>query len=330
MLLKYFNYITFIAILGLLFSSCEDKEYALPVLEPGLHNDCIKRTLGPNVVGLNIEFAYAMAIPKAEGKIVSAQVEASIAGAAGTYLENNSYYTNDAGDDIGIQIGGPSVTNGTKTEVVFTKDTCAATLRYFYIIPDEARGKTVSFSFSAKASNGMTVSYEMGPYSIAKMDMKVNLVATDGAECYLSIADMALYDATGAATNAGKIDLVYLYRSISGITFLHALVSPGANPEYLPGVTLPSGAGNSSKEIKTWNLRDKQLAPDVQTGIYVDDLDFQVIDFNNAPDYALNMKAEAGLWVETEDGKYRAYIFVNTVDNSNKQMTLGIKRYQMK
>ena len=42
------------------------------------------------------------------------------------------------------------------------------------------------------------------------------------------------------------------------------------------------------------------------------------------------MKAEYGAWVETADGKYRAYIFVNKVDNTKKEMTVSIKRYTMK
>ena len=42
------------------------------------------------------------------------------------------------------------------------------------------------------------------------------------------------------------------------------------------------------------------------------------------------MKQEAGLWVETEDDKYRAYVYINKVDNANKAMTLSIKRLQMK
>ena len=312
-----------------ILSACQEDDYSIPTAKPGLQNDCIKRTLGPNITGLDIEFAYAMAILPDEGNIVSARVEASIPGASGTWMENNSYYTNGSGVDVGILVGSPSVTSGTKTEVTFTRDTCAATLRYYYHIPEEARGKTVSFTFSAKASNGQIVSYDMGPYTVAQMDMKLDLVAKDGEACYISIADLAVYDAAGAAAHADNIDLVYLYRSIAGITFNHALVSPAADPEYLPDVTLPAGVNNSTRESKAWSLQDQQLAR-LQYGIFIDDIDFQEIDLTNAPDYAINMKQEAGLWVETEDGKYRGYIYINKVDNTNKAMTLSIKRLQMK
>lgn len=311
------------------FYACEEEEYTVPEAKTEFQNDCIKRSITPNITGQNIEFVYAMALGEQAGKITSAQVEASIVGATGTYLENNSYYTNTGGADVPVLIGNPSVTNGVKTEVVFTKDTCAAALRYYYKIPEEARGREVSFTFSAKASTGETVSYKMGPYSIRKMDMKLDLVLSDNNKMYFSIADMAVYDATEAVSNAAKIDLVYLYRAITGITFAHALVSPASDVEYLPGVTLPSGVNNSTKFVKVYSLRDQQLAR-LQYGIFIDDADFEKADFTNAPNYGINMKLDAGAWLETADGKYRAYIFINKVDNTKKEMTVSIKRYAMK
>jgi hypothetical protein len=327
MQLRYYS-LTILTFLVIFFTACQDEEYSLPAAKTGFNNDCIKRTLGPNVVGLNIEFAYAMALPKSEGKIISAQVEASIAGAPATYMEYRSFSTNSSGVDVPVTIGSPSVNTGTKTEVVFSKDACAATLRYFYIIPEEARGKTVSFTFSAKASNGQTVSYAMGPYNITKMDMKLDMVLSDNNNSYLSIADLTAYNATTAAANAAKIDLVYLYRSYTTASFNHALVAPSANADYKPGITLPAGVSNSAKIVKVWALRDQQLAR-LQYGIYIDDLDFQQIDFAGAPDYAINLRAEAGIWIETADGKYRAYIYINKIDNTKKEMTISIKRYPM-
>jgi len=314
------------AVMGMFFiSSCQEEEYMIPELEPGLHNDVIKRTLGPNVVGLDIEFAYAMAIPEAEGNIVSAQVDASIAGAEGTFLEHHSYHTNGSGEDVGIQVGEPSVNQGSSSKVTMVLDTNAVTLRYYYMIPEEARGKEVTFNFTANSSNGQTVTYTMGPYQIAKMDMALDLEVSDGDSCFISLADMAVYNAADAASNADKIDLVYLYRSVPGISFNHALVSP-ANSEYLPGVTLPSGVNNSSKIRKAWGLRDFHLAR-LQFGIYIDDLDFEELDISDSPNYAINMRSEAGAWVETADGRYKAYIYINSVDNDTGKATISIKRY---
>lgn len=292
-----------------------------------LKNDCIKRSLGPNLVGQNLEFAYAMALPASAGKIVSAKVEASIAGATGTYLENRSFHTSGDGQDVGISVGDPSVNTGNQTEVLFTKDTCAATLRYYYTIPEEARGKTVTFTFSTTGSNGETVSYNMGPYTISNMDMKLNLTVSDNNACYISIADLTAYNAADAALNADKIDLVYLYRTNS--SFKHALVSPAADTAYLRGVTLPAGVNRSTKVNKVFGLRDRQLDRG-QYGIYIDDIDFQAIGLTSAPNYAINMKNESGIWLETADGTYRAYVYVKTVTDASKSMIINIKRLKMK
>jgi hypothetical protein len=316
-------------LLLLFIVACKDDPYTVPVPKDKLQNDCIKRTLGPNLSGLNIEFAYAIALPASKGKIVSAQVEASVAGDAGTYLENKSYYTNGSGIDVGVPIGDPSVNKNNLTNVVFTKDTNAVTLRYYYVIPKDARGKSVTFTFSAQSNDGENVSYSMGPYKISAMDMILDLPLKNADSCFISIADMAVYNATDAAANADKIDLVYLYRSIPNISFNHALVAPGSNPEYLPDVVLPAGVNKVTKVSKVWNLRDYHLAR-LQYGIYIDDLDFQQLNISNAPDYAINLKAEAGVWIETADGKYRAYIYINKANDAQKSAVISMKRYTLK
>jgi hypothetical protein len=324
----YHRYTCLLMATFLVASGCKKKDYELPVPKDVLQNDCLKRTQGPNIVGQNIEFAYAMAILPEKGKLVSARVEASIDGATGTWMENKSYYTNNSGVDVGITVGNPSVTNKNITTVTFNKDTNAATFRYYYVIPESARGQSVSFTFSAESSNGETVSYKMGPYTIAKMDMKRNIAVSDGNVAYISITDMAAYNATDAANKAGNIDLVYLYRSLSTSAFNHALVSPAADAQYLPGITLPNGVNRSINARKVFNLQDYNLAQ-LQYGIYIDDLDFQQLNLSNEPNYAINLKAEAGIWVETADHKYRAYIYFNSASNTSKSAVLSIKRYAL-
>jgi len=309
----------------LFFVSCDKNDSGTGTV---LKNDCIKRSLGPNVAGQSIEFAYAMALPYNGGKILSASVTANIAGAAGTYMDNRSFYTNSSGVDVGVVVGSASVTSGTETKVTFTVDTCASTLRYIYIIPNEAKGKDVSFVFSSEGSTGEKVSYEMGPYPVSMMDMKLDIPVSDNNLCYISIADMAAYNAADAASKASQIDLVYLYRSITGISFEHAFVSPAAT-EYLPGVTLPSGVNRSTLIRKAYSLQDRHLAR-LQYGIYIDDVDFQQIDMSNMPNYAINMKVDSGMWIETADGVYRAYIYVNSVNNAGKSAVISMKRYKMK
>ncbi len=183
--------------------------------------------------------------------------------------------------------------------------------------------------FTSTSSTGETVTYNMGPYDIAKMDMVLDLDVVDATKAFISLEDLKVYTAAEAAQNAGKIDLVYLYRVIPNITFNHALVAPSANSQYLPGVVLPTGANRSAKISKAWNLRDFHLAR-LQFGIYIDDLDFEKLDISASPDYAINLRAEAGAWVETADGKYRAYVYINSVNNTAKSAKISIKRYTMK
>lgn len=316
-----------LAALFLLMAACKKDPYALPTAKDVLQNDAIKRSQGPNIVGLNIEFAYAMALPKAKGKLTSAEVVASIPGATGTFLEHRSFYTNASGVDVPVIVGTPSVTVGDKTTVTFSVDTSAATLRYYYVVPEAARGQSVSFTFTAKSSNGETVTYPLGPYTIAKMDMFRNKTVSDANAMYISIEDSMIYTPATLGANAGKIDLVYLYRATPA-TFTHALVSPAADPKYLPGVTLPAGMNRSTKMLKVFNLQDYQLAL-LQYGIYIDDVDFQQLNFNEAPNFATNLKAEAGTWVETADGKYRAYIYLNSINNTAKTAVISMKRYKM-
>ena len=320
--------IKYIAILAVVFlaGACQDDEYTLPEANTHFQNDVIKRSLGPNVAGLEIEFVHAMALGCDEGHIVSAQVEASIPGAEGTYLEHHSYHTGSGGSDVGVVVGNPSTTTGNVTTVDFTVDTCAAALRYYYMVPEEAKGQTVSFTFSAVASTGEEVTFDIGPYDVGMVDVKRDIVLSNNNLSFFSIADLEVYDAEQISSTPEKIDLVYLYRSIPGINFNHALVAPTADNEFLPDVTLPGLAENATRIRQTWQVRDEHLAR-TQYTVYIDDLDFEQLDLSQSADYAINLRAESGAWVETVDGLYRAFIYVNEVNNSEGTMTISVKRY---
>lgn len=325
--LKYVSLLSMLCAV-LCFGSCSDDfAYEIPVAKTDLQNDCIKRTLGPNLVGAQLEFAYGMAIGKEQGKLVSARVEASIPGDDGTYLEHRSYHTGYGGQDIGVEVGAPSVTSGKTTTVDFVVDTCAATLRYYYTIPEEAQGKEVKFVFYVTDSNGKTISYEMGPYQVSNMDIKLDMVIA--SDSYLSISDMAVYSSTEAQANPAGMDLVYLYRRLTSVNFLHALVSPGADSEFLPDFELSAGVTNKTPFLKTFGAVDQHLARD-QYGVFIDELDFQKKDFSTAPYFGINLKKDSGAWVETADGTYRAFIYVNNVNNVRREMTVSIKRLKMK
>ena len=221
-------------------------------------------------------------------------------------------------------------TTGTNSTANFI-DTTAATLRYYYAVPEEARGQKVSFHFSAKSSNGETTSFSTNEYAISNMDMIRNIVVADNAACYLSIKDLKAYtkaEIDANASLAANIDLVYLYRVKTGVNFGHALVSPTAS-SYLEGAVIPTGASSSSKIEKQVNIRDQQLS-DKQYAVFIDDLDFEKLNIDQAANFVLNFKTDEGAWIVTTDGTYKAYVYINSVDNTAKKMTISIKRYKVK
>lgn len=315
------------------FTACQHEEG-----NPTFGDKCIKRSLGPNVWSTQMEFAYAMAIQPSLGNLVEAKVEASIPGAEGTLLENQSWHAKLDGMDTAIVVGEPCVTEGTLSTVKFNMDTCASTLRYYYTIPEEAKGKEVSFTFSATASNGETVSIPMGPYTVASMDMKLDIALT-AAKCYISLEDMEAYTAAEAEAMPEKIDLVYLYRGLEytqdTIDFGHAFVSPAADPKFLPKVTLPAGVNRDTK-IRDVGIKDAHLArlhlkddPEAQPAIFIDDIDLRDMDMSTMPDYALDLIANDGMFLETQDGKYKAYVYVNKANLGRAGATISMKRYTM-
>lgn len=318
----------FIALLSVVtvLTSCKNDDEA-PKNE--LQNRCLKRTLGPNVVGNNIYFAYAMAMPYGSGKLTSCTVEASIAGAEGTMLEHNSYYTNSAGEDIPVRVGKPCVNESNMTTVTFDVDTCAATLRYYYQIPEEARGQEVTFTFTAKSSDGQTVSTKMGPYKICKQYLTKNITLTK-ARCYISLEDMNAYTLAEAEGKHDKIDLVYLWRNKSseGVEFAHTFASPVAGTEWTDNLSIPETMKRDVKIRKEWGIIDGHLTDEPDNGTYIDDIDFETIELEGMPNYCINMKQKGGMWIETADKKYRAYIYINSLKSTSGGV-ISIKRYNM-
>ena len=94
----------------------------------------------------------------------------------------------------------------------------------------------------------------------------------------------------------------------------------------MDGVVLPSSFVNNTRMLKIYGLRDRQLS-DLQYSNFIDDLDFKELNLNKAVYYILSLKEEAGAWIETADGKYRAFVYVNKA--SKGEMTISVKRYMM-
>lgn len=353
--MKIYKYL-FLVILTVSLASCSDDESS------DIKNDFMKKTTSPAIVGETIEFAYAMGTTS--GRLNTAEAVASIAGFQGTGFGLYSYFTArtsitfngvnyTGGAEVPIQTVKETSTNGATTTATMMEkiethymnptvalgagqsDLIAATLRYYYVVPEEARGKEVSLRFTAKSTDGGLVSYQTPAYKISKMDMKRLIVMKNSDACYFSISDMKAYtkDEVESQNLSGKIDFVYMYQAqLSGFTYNHAFVSPGTDPKFvaIPGNIPSNWTRNNTAMEKRVDVRDAQLKGNMPN-VYIDDLDFETLNLSAAVDYVLDCKAEEGAFMKTADGKYAAYIFINSLNtNDGGTMTVSIKRYPLK
>lgn len=53
------------------------------------------------------------------------------------------------------------------------------------------------------------------------------------------------------------------------------------------------------------------------------------MDMSNMPDWALDIVTNDGMFIETQDGKYKAYIYVNEMKKGRAGGTISMKRYTM-
>jgi hypothetical protein len=324
-------YWVFLAAASLGLSACEKEEAPDVAL---LKNDVLKKTTGPAVVGDRLEFVYALGT--LEGKLQNVKAEATLAGGAGTGFGSRSWTTDRAtGFDVPTVTATDTITNGTvSTANLIDAAGTAVSLRYYYAPTEAAKGQNVSFRFSGTSSTGKQVTISTPEYRISRMDMRRLLPVEDGKRCYVSIADLAVYtkEEVDQKNLSDKIDFVYLYRPTMGsgnYAFGHALVAL-SNGTYLSSVGLPA-AWTKSKTLldKRVDVKDAQLRGS-GFDVYIDDIDLERTTFSNATDNAFGLAADQGAFVQTADGVYTAYVFVNAVNNTAKTATISIKRLKMK
>ncbi len=323
-------------VLGLLvvcgfWASCSDDNDESGTMK----NELIKKTVSPLIVGEKIEFAYAMGC--LEGTLKYAKVEVSIPGAEGTGFEPFSWKT-EAAVNIPVRVAHECYTESTLSSAVLI-DTVAATLRYFYVVPEEARGKKVSFSFSSENSTDKRATFKTQEYQVSGMDMKksISMAATETGARYFSVEDMKAYTKEEVETGnlSSKIDFVYCYaakKTVDGkqYDYKHAFISTAATSYFPDGFSIPSNWNKNStimdKKLYVW---DGQLKNDVNNNMYVDDLDLKAQTFTNSVDYTLDIRTEGSVFLKTANGKYVAYIYINSVTDATATAVVGIKRLQI-
>jgi hypothetical protein len=311
--------------------SCKKEEQT-----SSLKNEFIKKTTAPLIVGEKIEFAYGMG--STNGKLANAQAVASIPGAAGTIWEIITHRTVNALDITSV-VGANSVTNGS-TSTVNILDTNATTLRYFYVIPEAARGQNLNIKFSTNNKAGESASTTTPAYKISKMDMKrlITMVGTPTGARFFSIADMKAYtqDEVDVGNLSSKIDFVYAYAATitpttTAYPYGHSLVSATETSYFPSGFTINAAwAKKATKmEKKIGNtLYDGQLKGDANNSIYVDDIDLIQQDFTGSANFALGLVADASVFMKTADGKYTAFIYINSINNTTSTAVVSLKRIQ--
>ena len=110
--------------------------------------------------------------------------------------------------------------------------------------------------------------------------------------------------------------------------FGHALVSLN-NTQYINDLAIPGSWAKSATFIdKRIDVRDGQLKNDPNINQYVDDPDLQNTTFTNAANYSYGLVADQGAFIKTNDG-FAAYLYVNSVNNNTKTMTISVKRLKL-
>lgn len=322
------KYIAFhlVYLVFVLMTGCSDDR------EASLKNDLIKRTVSPLLVGERIEFAYAAGTTN--GKLQTLRVTASTPGAEGTNFEPYAWRTEN-GSDVSQVVATDCKTEGKVSSAMIT-DAQATTLRYYYVIPEELKGREISFTFSSTADNGETATYSTPTYPVSAMDMrkKIELSGEEDGARYFSIADMKAYTLEEVLSGnlSSKIDFIYAYASTKNVgensyTYNHAFFAPGAEAYYPDNFSIPTNwpalETLMDKKLFVW---DGQLKDDKNNNIYIDDLDLQSQTFENSAQGILDLKVEGSLFIKSADGKQVAYIYINALNNQSKSAEIGIKK----
>ncbi len=322
-----------------IFTSCEDEEYE--------RIQYLKKTLGPMIVGETYDFAFSVATDD-NSVLKDVEIEASFPGFTGTTLDTKCYWTDPDGKDFSVEMLQNVSTNnkvtratvsGNYTEYEGGYTSSAITVRYSYVIPEEARGNRLKFMVRYTTQNGSRREYSTEEYDVSKMDMVRDVTLTDPAGQsgirYFSIADMKAYTLNEAGSKSSSIDFVYRYNPNnitspggSSVKLNHAFIAP-VNTVLLNSDDIPDGwtRNNTCIEIRKWD--DMQLKGAVPNN-YVTDLDLENAELRGVSTAEYNLTANYGLLMQTSDGVYRAYVYVKSVNNSNRSVVIGVKRIKMK
>ena len=320
-----------------LFSSCHENSdlmtYGQNMTPTGLKVELRKTSYPPFIIGDKIEFSFA-AGSATEGKLSKLEVTASIVGAVGTKLDlKGRFYNWETGMDDVYSVFKDTLNSGNITSGYYV-DTIAATARYTYVIPAEARGKNISLTFKVSTASktvSQTVNYTISNIILTK-GLVMQSATVDGTDkAFFSIADGKAYSRAEIETgNLQKsIDFVYVVDPIGSATswkLNSALLAP-AN-QYMPaGLLGVNWIDKNASGIEMKNWEDFQLMGSGRLN-NVDDLDFQQASIVTNTMMAFNLALNSRSLVRSADGKWIALVWVTAVDANS--LTINMKKYQQK
>jgi len=93
---------------------------------------------------------------------------------------------------------------------------------------------------------------DQGPIQSPKWTMELNMKVSDNNLMYISIGDSTVYNCHRCCRprrqHRSRLPVPQPYYQ----RLNHALVAPAADPQYLPGVTLPTGVNRTAKLLKAF------------------------------------------------------------------------------
>ena len=342
---KIMNHIIkFLAALGLLilsftFFSCEkSNDYELITY--------LDKSYGPIIVGQQVDFSFAIA-SNDDSSLKNFEISASIAGQAGTTVDTKCYWTLLDGVTYNkVMLSGIStvgkVTAGSVIDGIIWEtgsasgySSKAVTIRYSYIVPEEARGKNLQFNVRYTTVKGSEQSFSTITYNVEKMDMVKDIVLTDLAsntgKNYFSISELKAYTKAEVESlnKSAAIDFVYRYATTPIVTpggnsiTLNTCISAASNLIYLNNNYVPASWTKNATLIEARKWDDMQLKGNTPNS-YITDLDIKSTSFNGKTFGEFNLKKDFSVVAKTADGKYCAFIYLKSV--SAGTITIGVKR----
>lgn len=310
----------------------------------------LKKTYGPLIVTQQVDFAFAIASEDGSS-LKNFEISASFPGQTGTTADTKCYwslldgktYSKDMLSGIGTngKVTSGSIIEGIVWEMgkVSGYSSEAVTIRYSYVIPEEARGKSLKFDIKYTTAKGTQYAYTTSSYTVENMDMVTDVVLADPAgnigKRYFSVSEMKAYTLAevNAQNKSGFIDFVYRYNSATITTpgnlalKLNSCISAPSQSVYLSSDYVPAGWTKNTTKIETRKWDDMQLKGNTPNN-YVTDLDLEdaVLAGNTFGEY--DLKKDFGLLMQSSDGKYRAFVYLKSVGTAT--VTIGVKRLLVK